>query len=164
MSSLRSFFGLLTLALLLGFTSEHLFAAEKAPKPVEKPGKVSEMQAATKQKVLLKKMKFAPTETAIFVGDMHCGTCAKKMAGKLYTVKGVMKVRTNVKEDVAIITPQKNKKLDVNALWKAAKTAGFPAVKLIGPQGTYVPDPKTKLAKRLPGPAPVAAKKKTSKI
>ena len=156
----RSIFSLLIFSLVLGFTSEQLQAAHAS----HKSKKVAKTRTPEQEAKLLKQLKVTPTETAIFVGDMHCGTCAKKMAGKLYTVKGVMKIRTNVKEDIAIITPQKNKKLDVNALWKAAKTAGFPALKLIGPQGTYVPDPKTKLAKRLPNPTPVAAKKKTSKI
>ena len=95
------------------------------------------------------KLKMTRGETAIYVADMHCKTCAKKIARKLYTVKGVVKVRTNVKADVAIVTPQKNKKIDPLALWSAAKASGFPAVKLVGPAGTFVPHPETQAAQKL---------------
>jgi copper chaperone CopZ len=100
---------------------------------------------AVPENVLAKsKLKMAKNETAIYVGDMHCGHCAKKIAGKLYTVKGVLKVRTDVKADVVIVTPQKKKKLDPMALWAAADKSGFPAIKLIGPTGTYTIDAETK--------------------
>ncbi len=95
------------------------------------------------------KLKMAPTETVIYVGDMHCSHCAKSVASKLYTVKGVTQVRTNVKADLAIVTPQKKKTLDPLALWAAAQASGFPAVKLVGPSGTYVVDPETKKAKKV---------------
>jgi copper chaperone CopZ len=89
-------------------------------------------------------VKLAPHETAIYVGDMHCATCAKKISGKLFRVKGVMKVRTNVKQHVAIVTPQSKKVVDVKAAWKAVQSAGFEPVKLVGPEGTFVADEKSK--------------------
>ena len=89
-------------------------------------------------------IKIAPHETAIYVGDMHCATCAKKISGKLFRVKGVMKVRTNVKQHVAIVTPQSKKVVDVKAAWKAVQSAGFEPVKLVGPEGTFVSDEKSK--------------------
>lgn len=89
-------------------------------------------------------IKLGPNETAIYVGDMHCATCAKKISGKLFRVKGVMKVRTNVKQHVAIVTPQSKKVVDVSSAWKAVQAAGFEPVKLIGPGGTYVADEKSK--------------------
>ena len=95
------------------------------------------------------KLKMAPTDTLIYVGDMHCGHCAKKIASKLYAVKGVVKVRTDVKADIAIITPQKKKTLDPLALWSAANASGFPALKLVGPTGTYVVDADKKTAKKV---------------
>ena len=104
--------------------------------------------AASPQKSSKIKIKKAPHETVIFVDDLHCKNCAKKMARKLYAVKGVVKVRTDLKADVAIVTPQKKKQLDPLALWKAAKTAGFPAIKLVGPDGTYLPNPETKAAEK----------------
>ncbi|MCG8448189.1 MAG: heavy-metal-associated domain-containing protein [Pirellulales bacterium] len=139
--------GLFTFFLFSGLTIAHAYAANVADSAID-----------AKQSQLLKKLKVTPQETALFVADLHCKTCAKKVAGKIYGVKGVKRVRTNVKEDVAIITPQKKKRLDVNALWKAAQAAGFPPVKLVGPAGTYVADPKTKAARRLPDPVPASKK------
>jgi copper chaperone CopZ len=89
-------------------------------------------------------VKRAPSETVIYVTKMHCPTCAKKIAGKLYRVKGVMKVKTDVKKNVAIITPQSKKQVDVKAAWAAVHAAGFKPAKLIGPQGTYVAQEKSK--------------------
>ena len=113
----------LLVALLIASTSA---AAESA----DKPGK----------------LKKEPSETVIYVADLHCKTCAKKISRKLFAVKGVVKVRTDLKANVAIVTPQKKKQLDPLALWAAAQESGFPAVKLVGPDGTYVPHPETKEA------------------
>jgi len=96
------------------------------------------------------KLKLAPNDTVIYVGNLHCKHCAKKIASKLYAVKGVVKVRTDLKADVAIVSPQAKKKLDPLALWSAAKSSGFPAVKLVGPAGTYVANAKTKAAEIVP--------------
>ena len=100
--------------------------------------------AAEKAPAAAAEIKLAPNETAIYVGDMHCATCAKKISGKLFRVKGVMKVRTNVKQHVAIVTPQSKKVVDVKAAWKAVQSAGFEPSKLIGPEGTFVSEEKSK--------------------
>lgn len=119
---------LASLSLAVGlFASVELTRAETAP-AAAKPAEV----------------KLAPNETAIYVGDMHCANCAKKISGKLFRVKGVMKVRTNVKQHVAIITPQAKKEIDVKAAWKAVQGAGFEPTKMTGPAGTFVADEKTK--------------------
>ena len=118
---------LTAVALSLAFlctAAQSAHAAEKAPAAAE--------------------IKLAPNETAIYVGDMHCATCAKKISGKLFRVKGVMKVRTNVKQHVAIVTPQSKKVVDVKAAWKAVQSAGFEPVKLVGPEGTFVSEEKSK--------------------
>jgi len=94
------------------------------------------------------KLKMAPTETVIYVNSLHCKTCAKKIARKLFAVKGVTKVRTDLKANLAIITPQKKKQLDPLALWSAAKASGFPAIKLVGPTGIYLPNAETKEAEK----------------
>lgn len=94
------------------------------------------------------KLKMAPTETAIYVASLHCQNCAKKISRKLYAVKGVTKVRIDLKANLAIVTPQKKKKLDPLLLWSAAKASGFPAIKLVGPAGTYLPNSKTKAAEK----------------
>lgn len=104
------------------------------------------------------KLKIAKSDTVLHVADLHCAHCAKNIASKLYTVKGVVKVRTDIKADVAIITPQSKKQLDPMALWKAADKSGFPALKLVGPKGTYVRDSKTKQVVRLADKKPAPAK------
>lgn len=89
-------------------------------------------------------LKLAKNEIAIYVGDMHCAHCAKKIAGKLYRVKGVVKVKTDVKKNLAIVTPQEKKRVDSKAAWAAVRSAGFKPTKLIGPEGSFVADQKTK--------------------
>jgi len=90
------------------------------------------------------KLKIAKTDTTIYVGDLHCKSCAKKVARKLYAVKGVVKVRSDVKADVVVVTPQRKKQLDAKALWAASQKAGFQPTKLEGPSGTFKPDPESK--------------------
>ena len=102
------------------------------------------VSAAEKSPAAVAEIKLAPNETAIYVGDMHCAHCAKKISGKLFRVKGVMKVRTNVKQHVAIVTPQSKKVVDVKAAWKAVQSAGFEPTKLVGPQGSFTADEKSK--------------------
>ena len=96
------------------------------------------------------KLKIGKDDTVITVGDMHCKHCAKKIASKLYTVKGVVKVRTDVKADVAIVTPEKKKQLSTKSLWSASQKAGFQPVLLEGPAGKFEPDEKTKEPKPVP--------------
>jgi copper chaperone CopZ len=88
--------------------------------------------------------KIGPNEVAIYIGDMHCNNCAKKIAAKLYRVKGVVKVRTSVKENLAVVTPQAKKQIDPKAAWAAVAKAGFEPTKLVSPQGTYLANEKTK--------------------
>jgi copper chaperone CopZ len=95
------------------------------------------------------KLQRAPQETAIYVSDMHCAGCAKKIAGRLYRLKGVMKVRTDVAADLAIVTPQAKKTIDPKAAWAAVQAVGKHPVKLVGPHGVYVADKKTQAPLKL---------------
>jgi copper chaperone CopZ len=79
--------------------------------------------------------------TWIFVDDMHCANCAKKIARKLYTVNGVVNVQANVSKNFAVITPQAGKTLSPRALWNAVELAKFKPVKLQGPYGVYTTKP-----------------------
>ena len=88
-------------------------------------------------------LKLAPGQSAVFVKNMHCAGCARKIARKLYGVKGVVKVQTNVKANRTIVTPQAKKKVSATAIWSAVKKAGFPPTKLVNSDGTYLPHPKT---------------------
>ena len=80
--------------------------------------------------------------TAIFVDDMHCKACAKKIARKLYAVPGVVAVHADVSKNLALVTPQKNKDPSPRALWEAIEAAKFKPVKLVGPYGTYQKKPQ----------------------
>ena len=92
----------------------------------------------------VKALKVAEQETIIFVEDIHCATCAKKVSSRLFRIKGVMRVRTNVKYDAAVVTPQAKKPLDAAAAWAALQQAGYQPTRLIGPEGTFVPHEETK--------------------
>ena len=100
--------------------------------------------AAATAEPVKSKLKIAANDTAITIDDMHCAGCAKKIAGRLYRLKGVVKVRTDVKANLAIVTPQAKKEVDAKAAWEAVQKAGFQPTKLVGPQGTYVSHEKTK--------------------
>jgi len=79
---------------------------------------------------------------AVYVDNMHCKTCAKKIARKLYTVPGVVAVHVDVKKNVAVITPQNGTDPSPRAIWEAVEAAKFQPVKLVGPRGTYKTKPK----------------------
>jgi len=79
--------------------------------------------------------------TAIYVTDMHCVDCAKKVAGKLYTVPGVVQVKANVPKDVAFVVHQKDKDPQPQALWEAVEAAGFEVVKLQTPTAVFTKKP-----------------------
>ena len=80
--------------------------------------------------------------TAIYVTDMHCENCAKKLASKLYTVPGVVQVKANVAADVAFVIHQKTKDPQPLGLWEATEAAGFEIVKLQTPSAVLTEKPK----------------------
>ncbi len=80
--------------------------------------------------------------TTIYVDDMHCADCAKKIANKLYAVSGVVEVRADVPKSIAYVVPQKDKSLSPKALWEAVEKAGFKPVKMETPDATYKQKPK----------------------
>lgn len=83
------------------------------------------------------------TYTTIVVDDMHCGSCAKKIAAQLYAVPGVVEVRADVKKNLAFVVPQKRKSPSPRQMWEAVEKAGFKTVKMIGPGGTYSTKPRS---------------------
>jgi copper chaperone CopZ len=92
--------------------------------------------AASRQPLLA-----ASPGTVIEVHNMHCNDCARKIASKLYGVPGVVAVRTNVKANLAIITPQQQRRPSPKAMWEAVEKAGFKPIKLVGPQGEFTSKP-----------------------
>jgi copper chaperone CopZ len=82
------------------------------------------------------------TYTTIYVQDMHCGECAKKIARKLYVVPGVVEVRADVPNNIAYVVPQQGKALSPRTLWESVESAGFRVNKLVGPHGAYASKPR----------------------
>lgn len=78
----------------------------------------------------------------MFVKDMHCANCAKKIAAKLYGVPGVVKIATNIEKDFVIIVPQANKRISPKKIWEATVAAKQKPVKLVTPLGTFTKIPK----------------------
>ena len=79
--------------------------------------------------------------TVIFVEDMHCKHCAKRLARKLFTVAGVKKVKANIEQDFAVVIPETKKTLSPLALWEAAEAAKFKVVRIETPTQTFKTKP-----------------------
>ncbi len=84
----------------------------------------------------------SPVATVIVVDDMHCANCARKIAGKLYAVPGVVDVKANVPANTATVVPQQQRQPSPRAMWEAVEKAGFQPLKLQGPYGTFLSKPK----------------------
>jgi copper chaperone CopZ len=82
-------------------------------------------------------------KVTIKVKNMHCANCAKRIARKLYAVQGVVGVKTDVKADTAVVTPQADIDPSPLALWEAVEKAGFKVLQLDGPAGTITEKPGT---------------------
>ncbi|TWT46770.1 heavy-metal-associated domain-containing protein [Botrimarina hoheduenensis] len=59
----------------------------------------------------------------IAIEDLHCGTCAKRVARKLYGLKGVQKVSWDLSADLVVVYQPASQPVSVLPLW-AAVTAG----------------------------------------
>ena len=121
--------------------------AVAAPSTAANPQAVVKVEAKNKNTKKAEKepvLKLAPEQTAVYVEKMHCAHCAKKIVRKVIVLKGVKSISTDVKANLAIVTPQKKKQVKSADIWKACQTAGFQPVKLIGPEGTFAANKKTK--------------------
>ena len=68
----------------------------------------------------------------------------RKVTGTLFKLKGVMRVRTSIKLDAAVVTPQAKKPLDAAAAWTALQKLGYQPTRLEGPDGVFLVDVDTK--------------------
>ena len=73
---------------------------------------------------------------------MHCEACAAKIRRGLFSVAGVVNVKTDVKTHVAVVVPQQNRQPSPRAMWEAVEKAGFQVVQLEGPSGTFNEKPQ----------------------
>ena len=81
--------------------------------------------------------------TTIYIKDLHCASCAKRVARKLYTVRGVVAVHADVKKNKVLVSPQKSNDVSPRALWEAVEAADLKPIKLLGPAGTFTSKPKS---------------------
>ena len=81
-------------------------------------------------------------QTAIYIGDMHCKDCARKIAGKLYTVPGVAGVRAIFKSGHAYVTHQTGKNPSPRAMWEAVESVNFKPIRMAGPGGVFEEKPR----------------------
>jgi copper chaperone CopZ len=120
---------------IFALASACLFASLTAvAAAVESPEGPDEAAVATAVKAL----KVGEGETIVFVTDLHCANCAKKVTSRLFKLKGVMRVRTSVKLDAAVITPQTKKTVDVEAAWAVLQEAGYQPTRMVGPEGVFI--------------------------
>lgn len=71
-----------------------------------------------------------PGIVKISVDDLHCATCARRAARKLYAVKGVLKVSSSLKKDVIVIKLPVKQPIPVARLWSAVAAADVQPVSL----------------------------------
>ena len=71
-----------------------------------------------------------PGRVEIDVEDLHCKTCAKKVARKLFSVRGVKSVKSNLKKDLIIVTLTNGVTPVPASLWNAVDAGGQKPVRL----------------------------------
>jgi len=80
----------------------------------------------------------SPT-TSVVVKKMHCKGCAKRIAAKLYEVRGVQEVRVDVEKKTLLVAGDDH--VSPRALWEAVEAAKDQPVRLAGPQGSFTEKP-----------------------
>ena len=82
-------------------------------------------------------------ETVIHVEDLDCEACAEVVSIWLQEIPEVDKVKIDVDEWTATVTPKANQTLSPKLLWEAVETSGFVPTKLVGPSGTFTKKPSS---------------------
>ena len=72
---------------------------------------------------------------------MHCTSCVRKMADRLYAVPGVAKVSADVKSERLPITAKPEAQPSPRASWEAVGKAGYEPTRLDGPVGKFTAKP-----------------------
>ncbi|QDT70702.1 Heavy-metal-associated domain protein [Planctomycetes bacterium MalM25] len=71
-----------------------------------------------------------PGRVEVTVADLHCATCAKKVARKLYSLKGVKRVNSSLKDDLVVVTMHARHQAPVVKIWSAVAAAEIPPVEI----------------------------------
>jgi copper chaperone CopZ len=74
--------------------------------------------------------KLAPGVVVVAVEDMHCATCAKKVARKLYAVKGVKRVAPSLEKDLVTVHVPTDRPVAIVTIWSAVAASGVKPVEL----------------------------------
>lgn len=82
-----------------------------------------------------------PKVISLQVKSIHCEGCAKTIRGKLYTVKGILKVHTDIKKNLIVIVPASGKTLKARELWEVVEKAKFQPTKLTIPGKVFTKKP-----------------------
>ena len=98
-------------------------AASSSPAPETPPLELVPAEEAREERPTQKPRVLPQGVVEIEVAELHCKTCAKRLARKLYSTPGVMRVRTYVKKNLAIIELQPRKQVKLTKLWLAAEAA-----------------------------------------
>lgn len=83
-----------------------------------------------------------PAWTNIAVKDMCCNGCVKKIAARMYSVRGVKEVRADIEKRTLYVLPQQNATLSPRAMWEAVEKAKEKPIRLAGPSGTFSEKPR----------------------
>jgi copper chaperone CopZ len=78
----------------------------------------------------------------VFIPNMHCESCAKKIRSRLFTVKGVSRVVTWLQHDLAVIEPVKGQSVSSKAIWDALEQGKFEVDRIETPQGVIAKKPE----------------------
>lgn len=65
-----------------------------------------------------------PGRVEVRLKDLHCMGCAKKVARKLYALRGVSKVESSLEKDLVVIQVPKDRPVAAAALWRAVVDGG----------------------------------------
>ena len=86
--------------------------------------------------------KTAPNAIKVHIPNMHCESCAKKIRSRIFTVKGVQRVVTWVKHDLAVIEPVPGQTISAKAIWDTLEEGKFKVDRIETPQGVIKEKPK----------------------
>lgn len=84
-----------------------------------------------------------PAYTVITVEKMHCESCAKRIAGRLYEVAGVDKIQVDVQKKLFWVHPKAGTQPSPRGLWEAVEKGADAPVRLQGPNGSFTTKPKS---------------------
>jgi copper chaperone CopZ len=83
-----------------------------------------------------------PAYTVLTLEKMHCESCAKRIAGKLYEVAGVEKVQVDVEKKLMWVHPKTGVQPSPRALWEAVEKGADRPIRLQAPSGVFTAKPQ----------------------